>query len=165
MASRCLSSSSVAVKDSPCSKARSPNLAIPLRNHALIDGNKRITVVALSTLLIVDRVDFKVPQAQIVEAALVVATYPGNFPVQVLERWIRAGCAGRPKSVVREMAETWPEVRRSYTAVERTADIRGGRRVRLPGRRVRLPPQFCERAREIVEGAPRTPIQQRLFDL
>jgi death-on-curing protein len=136
-----------------------------IKNHSLIDGNKRIAVVALSTFLIVNRVDFKVPQDQIVEAALAVASYPGNFPLEVLERWIRAGCVGRPKSIVREMAETWPDVRKLFTAVERTADIRYGRPVRIPGRRVRLPPEFWERAREIVEGAPRTPIQQRLFDL
>ena len=136
-----------------------------VKNHCLVDGNKRIAVVALGTFLAINHVDFKVPQAQIVEAALAVASYPGNFPLEVLERWIRAGCVGRPKSVVREMAETWPEVRKLFTAVARTTDIRYGRPVRVPGRRVRLPPEFWEQAREIVEGTPRTAIQQRLFEL
>lgn len=136
-----------------------------IKNHRLIDGNKRIAVVALGTFLTINRVDFKVPQPQIVEAALAVASYPGNFPLEVLERWIRAGCAGRPKSIVSEMAETWPDVRKLFLALARTADIRSGRPVRVPGRRVRLRPEFWERAREIIEGAPRTPIQQRLFDL
>lgn len=136
-----------------------------VKNHCLVDGNKRIAVVALGTFLTINHVDFKVPQSQIVDAALAVASYPGNFPLEVLERWIRAGCIGRPKGIVHELAETWPAVRKLLAAVERTSDIRSGRPARLPGRRLRLPPAFWEQAREIVEGAPRTPIQQRLLDL
>jgi hypothetical protein len=136
-----------------------------IKNHPLVDGNKRIAVVALGTFLTINRVDFKAPQSNIVDAALAVATYPGNFPLAVLERWIRAGCVGRPKSIVRELAETWPDVRKLLAAVERTADIQRGRPPRLPGRRLRLPPAFWEKAREIVEGTPRTAVQQRLFDL
>lgn len=47
-----------------------------IKNHPLVDGNKRMAVVALSSFLLANRVDFKVSKAKIVEAALAVAAYP-----------------------------------------------------------------------------------------
>jgi len=135
-----------------------------IKNHPLVDGNKRLAVVGLSSFLLANRVDFKVPKAQIVEAALGVAAYPGNFPLRTLTAWIRSGCVGRPKSIVSQMADDWPGVRRLLTAVARTKDLREGHGPRVPGRRVRVTRDFWEQARLIVEGEPPSPVQGRLVE-
>lgn len=135
-----------------------------IKDHPLVDGNKRLAVVALSSFLLANRVDFKVSKAAIVEAALAVASYPGNFPLRTLTAWIRAGCTGRPKSIVSQLADDWPGVRTLLKAVARTKDLREGRGPRVPGRRVRVPREFWESAREIVEGEPPEPVQGRLFE-
>jgi len=134
-----------------------------IKNHPLFDGNKRVAVVALSMFLIVNRVDFKVAREDIVATALAVATFPGNFPLNTLTKWIRSNCVGRPKSIVSATAEDWPTVRQLTTAAARTRDIRAGRPPRLPGRRVRVGRDFWEQARELIEAQRRgTPVQLRL---
>jgi death-on-curing family protein len=126
-----------------------------IKNHALIDGNKRLAVVALSVFLAVNRVDFKVSTKNMVETALAVAAYPGNFPMVTLTKWIRANCVGRPKSIVATLAEDWPEARRVFAARARIRDVRAGRPARLPGRRLRYPPHIWEAASRVVEAKPR----------
>lgn len=135
-----------------------------IKNHPLVDGNKRMAVIALSSFLLANRVDFKVSKVKIVEAALAVASYPGNFPLETLTKWIRAGCTGRPKSIVSQLADDWPAVRTLLQAVARTTDRREGIGPRVPGRRVCVPRDFWEEARRIVEGQPTVPVQGRLFD-
>lgn len=134
-----------------------------IKNHPLFDGNKRVAVVALSVFLTVNRVDFKVDREDIVSTALAVATFPGNFPLSTLTKWIRSHCVGRPKGIVAAMAEDWPTVRQLFTARARTRDIRAGRPPRVPGRRVRVGREFWEQARELIDEERRgTPVQLRL---
>ncbi len=114
------------------------------KNHALVDGNKRLAVVSLDVFLIVNRVDFRVSQENKIAAAIAVAEFQGNFPVDVIARWIRGGCVGRPRNLVRELADTWPAARQYYKAAARAADIGSRRGVRVPGHRVRVGPEFWE---------------------
>ena len=113
-----------------------------VKNHALRDGNKRLGVTALQVFLIVNRVDFKVPQDIIVQAALLIADWEGNFPLEWITRWIKAGCTGRPRSLVQELADSWPEFRENLLYESRQADKVAGVRSRIPGRRVRLSRSF-----------------------
>lgn len=134
-----------------------------IKNHPLVDGNKRLAVIALSSFLLANRVDFKVGKAGIVDAALAVAAYPGNFPLPTLTAWIRSGCVGRPKSIVSQLADDWPGVRTLLKAIARTTDLREGLGPRVPGRRVRVPREFWEQARRIVEGETPSAVQLRLL--
>ena len=126
-----------------------------IKDHPLVDGNKRLAVVSLIVFLTVNRVDFKVTPRNMVETALAVASFPGNFPLVTLTKWIRANCAGRPKTIIASLAEDWPESRKLFTAQARVRDVQAGRPTRLPGRRLRYRPDIWQAAREIVEAKPR----------
>jgi len=118
-----------------------------VKNHPLVDGNKRLAVVAMDVFLIVNRVDFKVPHDVMVQAALTIAGAEGNFPLDVVAGWIRAGCRGRPRSLIAMLAEGWPEAREDLLREARAADVAAGKKSRIPGRRVRLSNVFWERMR------------------
>jgi Fic/DOC family len=123
-----------------------------IKNYPLLDGNKRLAVVALDVFLTINGSDMHVTPTQLVDGALAVASYPGNFPLEVVTRWIRGLCTGRPRTVVRELAEEWPETRRLLTAEARAADLAVGRRPRVPGRRVRIPAQVWAQVRAVIEN-------------
>jgi death-on-curing family protein len=125
-----------------------------IKNHPLVDGNKRIAVMALDVFLIVNRVDFKVGQGDMVDVALALAEYEGNFPLDWLVKWIRLGCLGRPKKLVAVIAEGWPDSRARLMHEARTQDLREGLGPRVPGRRVRLSPRFWAALREIERARP-----------
>lgn len=115
-----------------------------VKNHALRDGNKRLGVTAMQVFLIVNGADFKVPQDLIVQAALTIAEWPGNFDLEIIEGWIKAGCTGRPRSIIHDMAQSWPMYREQLLYESRQADIAAGKRSRIPGRRVRLSKEFLD---------------------
>ena len=131
-----------------------------IKDHPLRDGNKRLAVTALQVFLIVNRVDFKLPQDLMVQTALTIATYPGNFSLEAVQKWIRAGCVGRPRSIITTLAEEWPEARERLLYESRRADIAAGKRSRIPGRRVRLSRAFWDRIDDnvdiIIEGQEET---------
>jgi death-on-curing protein len=129
-----------------------------VKNHALKDGNKRLGVTALDVFLRINRVDLKVSQRNLVETAVVVAAYAGNFPLELLTRWIRAGCSGRPRRIVAIAAEQWPQIRGVVTALMRDIDRTTGRGPRIPGTRVRKSAAVARRMAEIQKQAE----QQRL---
>lgn len=116
-----------------------------VKNHALRDGNKRLGVTAMQVFLIVNGVDFKVPQDLVVQTALTIADWQGNFPLEIITKWIRSGCTGRPRSIIQEMADTWPQERELLLYESREADKRAGKKSRIPGRRVRLSREFLDR--------------------
>lgn len=135
-----------------------------VKNHALKDGNKRLSVIALDVFLRINGVDFKATQDEVVHAALTVANHPGNFPLDEIARWIRRNCVGRPKGSVRLLAEQWEDVSRRLMVATRQGDMRAGRPPRIPGRRVRVPRQLREqlgpvkgvaRGRIVLRGGPR----------
>lgn len=115
-----------------------------VKNHALRDGNKRLGVTAMQVFLIVNGVDFKMPQDLIVQAALTIAEWPGNLDLEIITGWIKQGCTGRPRSIIQQMAESWPTYRERLLFESRQADIQAGKRSRIPGRRVRLSKDFLE---------------------
>jgi death-on-curing protein len=106
------------------------------KNHPLKDGNKRLAVVALMVFLNINKVDFRASQDAIVDAALTVAAHRGNYPLQVITGWIRAGCRGRPRHLVTAIAETWEVSSRETMVNVRRGDVQAGRHARIPGRRV-----------------------------
>ena len=122
-----------------------------VKNHALKDGNKRLGVTALDVFLRINRVDLKVSQRNLVETAVVVAAYPGNFPLDLLTRWLRAGCSGRPRRIVAMAADQWPELRGVVTALIRDVDRSSGLRPRIPGTRVRRSAAVARRIAQILE--------------
>lgn len=133
-----------------------------VKNHALKDGNKRLGVVALDTFLRVNRVDLKVSQENLVDAALAIASYPGNFPLEWLTGWIRAGCSGRPRRMVQIAADSWPKDRAFLAAAVRVTDKAAGKGPRVPGKRVRFPPTFWEEVARAVAELPAAE-QQLMF--
>jgi death-on-curing protein len=108
-----------------------------VKNHALRDGNKRLACVALRVFLYINGVDFKVSDDNLARMAIGVAAFPGNVDLETIEKWVSAGCTGRPRSAVSVLAEQWPDLRRELTAAIRAADVAARRRARIPGRRVR----------------------------
>jgi death-on-curing family protein len=123
-----------------------------IKSHPLVDGNKRVACLAVLVFLRVNGVDFKVDRDAVVEAALEVANYEGNFPLDWITRWIRVNCTGRPRSLVSAVASSWPLERQRFLYEARRNDIREGRRPRVPGRRVRLSKGFWEGARQLELG-------------
>jgi death-on-curing protein len=57
------------------------------RNHPLVDGNKRTSLLALYTFLGINGVDFIVPEAM--AAAMILALAAGEVSEDSLARWIR----------------------------------------------------------------------------
>jgi death on curing protein len=57
------------------------------RNHPIVDGNKRTSLLALYTFLGVNGVDFIVPEAE--AAAIILALAAGEVNEESLTRWIR----------------------------------------------------------------------------
>ncbi|MBR0958151.1 type II toxin-antitoxin system death-on-curing family toxin [Bradyrhizobium japonicum] len=57
------------------------------RNHPLVDGNKRTSLLALYTFLGVNGVDFVVPEAE--AAAIILSLAAGEVSEESLTRWIR----------------------------------------------------------------------------
>jgi death-on-curing protein len=108
-----------------------------VKNHALKDGNKRLGVVALDVFLRINGVDSKVTQKDVVYAALAIARHEGNYPLDIITRWIRSNCAGRPRGSVTALAGQWERMSRTTMFRVRRQDIRAGRPARIPGRRVR----------------------------
>jgi death-on-curing protein len=133
-----------------------------VKNHALRDGNKRLGVTALDVFLRINRVDLKVSQKNLIETAYVVAAFHGNFPLDALTRWIRAGCTGRPRRIVAVLADDWPEVRGIMMALVRDSDRRRGRGPRIPGTRVRTSAVHARLIAEYLELQATTGEQQRL---
>jgi death on curing protein len=73
-------------------KAELPELAAAYafgtaRNHPFVDGNKRTSLLALSTFLGINGVDFVVPEAD--AAAMILSLAAGEVSEQSLARWIR----------------------------------------------------------------------------
>ena len=56
------------------------------RNHPFVDGNKRISLLALYTFLGVNGIDFVVPEAE--AAAIILALAAGEVSEESLTRWI-----------------------------------------------------------------------------
>lgn len=108
-----------------------------IKNHPLVDGNKRLAHVVLRVFMRINAVDFKASDENIARAAIAIASYPGNVPLDAIEKWIRVGCTGRPRKFIASLAEEWPEMRRELLVATRQADIAAGYRARVPGRRVR----------------------------
>jgi death-on-curing protein len=57
------------------------------RNHPFVDGNKRMSLLALYTFLGVNGIDFVVPEAD--AAAIILALAAGEVSEESLTRWIR----------------------------------------------------------------------------
>jgi death-on-curing protein len=57
------------------------------RNHAFVDGNKRIAFLAMVTFLGLNDIDFVVPETEAVAMMLAVAA--GEVSEESLARWIR----------------------------------------------------------------------------
>ncbi|KYK45535.1 type II toxin-antitoxin system death-on-curing family toxin [Bradyrhizobium diversitatis] len=57
------------------------------RNHPLVDGNKRTSLLALYTFLGVNGIDFVVPEAE--AAAMILSLAAGEVSEESLARWIR----------------------------------------------------------------------------
>ena len=57
------------------------------RNHPLVDGNKRTSLLALYTFLGVNGIDFDVPEAE--AAAIILSLAAGEVNEEGLTRWIR----------------------------------------------------------------------------
>jgi death-on-curing protein len=57
------------------------------RNHPFVDGNKRISLLALYTFLGVNGIDFVVPEAE--AAAIILSLAAGEVSGESLTRWIR----------------------------------------------------------------------------
>jgi death-on-curing protein len=125
-----------------------------VKNHSLRDGNKRLGVTAMQVFLIINDVDFKVPQDLIVQAALALAQWEGNFPLEIITRWVKTGCTGRPRSIIQEMAEEWPQFKQVLLYESRQADIRAGKKSRIPGRRVRLSKEFLDHMKNDTNDTP-----------
>jgi death-on-curing protein len=132
-----------------------------VKNHALRDGNKRLGVTALDVFLRINRVDLKVSQKNLIETAYFVAAFPGNFPLESITRWIRAGCTGRPRRIIAVLADQWPDVRGMMTALERDLDRMQGRGPRIPGTRVRTSAAHARAIAELMQRAS-PPVQQQL---
>ena len=66
------------------------------RNHAFVDGNKRIAFLVIVTFLGLNDIDFLVPETEAVVIMLAVAA--GEVSEESLARWIR---------------DNWPELRAS----------------------------------------------------
>lgn len=69
--------------------------------------------------------------------AIAIAVFRGNFDLETIEKWVSAGCTGRPRTAINVFAESWPGLRKELTAAIRAADLAARRRARVPGRRVR----------------------------
>jgi hypothetical protein len=127
-----------------------------IKNHPLVDGNKRVAVVALDIFLTVNGVDLKMGPGDMVEMALGIANYPGNFPPAWIIKWVRGGCVGRPRNIVSIIAEEWPVTRQQLLYDARTRDLEENRGPRVPGRRVRLSRAFWDEVKRI----EREPVRQ-----
>ncbi len=57
------------------------------RNHPFVDGNKRMSLLALYTFLGVNGVDFVVPEAE--AAAMILSLAAGEVSEESMTRWIR----------------------------------------------------------------------------
>lgn len=57
------------------------------KNHAFLDGNKRIAFVAMNVFLILDGHEIDAPEPEVVERMLEVAE--GRLPLEGLGEWIR----------------------------------------------------------------------------
>jgi death-on-curing protein len=57
------------------------------RNHPFVDGNKRMSLLALYTFLGVNGIDFIVPEAE--AAAIILSLAAGEVSEESLARWIR----------------------------------------------------------------------------
>ncbi|HUH13362.1 MAG TPA: type II toxin-antitoxin system death-on-curing family toxin [Longimicrobiales bacterium] len=57
------------------------------KNHAFLDGNKRIAFVAMNVLLILNGYEIDAPEPEVVERMLEVAD--GRLPLEGLGEWIR----------------------------------------------------------------------------
>jgi len=66
------------------------------RNHAFVDGNKRIAFLAMVTFLGLNDIDFAVPEADAVVIMLAVAA--GEVDEEGLTRWIRDNWPGQEGS-------------------------------------------------------------------
>ena len=58
-----------------------------IKNHAFVDGNKRIAFISMVAFLRMNRIAFKPEQAQ--STAIILAVAAGEVSEQSLARWIR----------------------------------------------------------------------------
>lgn len=61
-----------------------------VKNHGLVDGNKRMGVTATGIFLAVNGYNLRFTPDGLRDYALEVAGHDGNYPVKRIERWLRA---------------------------------------------------------------------------
>lgn len=59
------------------------------KNHALLDGNKRLALTSVSVFLNLNGYVLNIPSDQAVEFSVKVAATPGNFDLTEITRWLR----------------------------------------------------------------------------
>ena len=84
-----------------------------------------------------NKADFKVSDENLARMSIAIAAFPGNVDLDAIEKWVSAGCTGRPRSAIHTFAEHWPGTRKELLAAIRQADLAASRHARIPGRRVR----------------------------
>ena len=60
-----------------------------IKNHSLVDGNKRLALTSVVVFLNLNGYLLDVPTNQAVEFSLKVAATPGNFELPEITRWLR----------------------------------------------------------------------------
>ena len=59
------------------------------KNHALVDGNKRLALTSVVVFLNLNGYVLNIPSDQAVEFSVKVAATPGNFDLTKITRWLR----------------------------------------------------------------------------
>lgn len=61
-----------------------------VKNHGLVDGNKRMGVTATGVFLSTNGYELRFSPTELRDYALEVAGHPGNYAVRAIERWFRS---------------------------------------------------------------------------
>lgn len=74
-----------------------------VKNHPLLDGNKRLAVTAMTVFLLVNGRRPAYTNTQLYRYALRVARHQGNYPVQLIQAWLRRNSEDRPEPRLAEL--------------------------------------------------------------
>lgn len=71
-----------------------------VKDHPLVDGNKRLAVTAMTVFLQINGRDTTYSNDQLYRYAMRVAKQAGNYPLRLIERWLRDNSVAVERSLV-----------------------------------------------------------------
>lgn len=78
-----------------------------IKNHALVDGNKRMAVTTFTTFLLANGRHTTFSDTGVLRYALRIAAHHGPYPLELIDRWTRRHSVWYPAALIEPVRQDW----------------------------------------------------------